>query len=86
VEIGLLNSQAGIQNSHLHFLIFVESATSRVLLQRSKLRFGLFCVRSAMVQPRLMACQQPYFYRDGIFKLVLRWNRGINALGNYAEK
>jgi len=24
------------------------------LLQRSKLRFGLFCVNSAMVQPRLV--------------------------------
>jgi hypothetical protein len=73
-------------NSHLRFLIFVESATSRALLQRSKLRFCLFCVNSAMVQPRLIACQQPCFYRDGIFKPVLRWDRGIIVLGDYVEK
>jgi hypothetical protein len=71
VENGLLHSQA-FTNSHLHFLVFVESATYRVLLQRSKLRFGLFYVSSSVVQPRLIAWQQPYFYWDGIFKLVLR--------------
>jgi len=39
-----------------------------------------------MVEPRLISCQQPYFYRDGNFKVVLRWDKGKNALGNYVEK
>jgi hypothetical protein len=30
--------------------------------------------------------QEPDFYRDGIFKLVPKWDKCINVLGDYAEK
>jgi hypothetical protein len=30
--------------------------------------------------------QKPNFYRDGIFKLVPRWDKCINVLGDYIEK
>ena len=30
--------------------------------------------------------QKPNFYRDGIFKLVPRWDKHISVLGDYAEK
>jgi hypothetical protein len=30
--------------------------------------------------------QEPDFYSDGIFKLVPRWDKCINVLGDYTEK
>jgi hypothetical protein len=30
--------------------------------------------------------QEPDFYRDGIFKLVPRWDKCISVLGDYVEK
>jgi hypothetical protein len=30
--------------------------------------------------------QEPDFYRDGIFKLMPRWDKCINVLGDYGEK
>jgi hypothetical protein len=30
--------------------------------------------------------QEPYFYGDGIFKLVPKWNKCTNVIGDYAEK
>jgi hypothetical protein len=30
--------------------------------------------------------QEPDFYRDGIFKLVPRWDKSIHVLRDYAEK
>jgi hypothetical protein len=30
--------------------------------------------------------QETDLYRDGIFKLVLRWDKSINVLGDYVEK
>jgi hypothetical protein len=30
--------------------------------------------------------QEPDFYRDGIFKLVPRWDKCINVLRDYVEK
>jgi hypothetical protein len=30
--------------------------------------------------------QEPDFYRDGIFKLVPRWDKCTNVLGDYVEK
>jgi hypothetical protein len=30
--------------------------------------------------------QEPDFYRDGVFKLVPRWDKCINVLGDYVEK
>jgi hypothetical protein len=34
----------------------------------------------------LLRMQRPDFYRDGIFKLVPRWEKCINVLGDYVEK
>jgi hypothetical protein len=33
-----------------------------------------------------LGMQQPDFYRDGIFKLVPRWDRCIGVVGDYVEK
>jgi hypothetical protein len=33
----------------------------------AQIAFRLFFDRSALVQPRLIVCQEPYFYRDGVF-------------------
>jgi hypothetical protein len=33
-----------------------------------------------------LGMQQPDLYRDGIFKLVPRWDKRINVLGDYVEK
>jgi hypothetical protein len=30
--------------------------------------------------------REPDFYGDGIFKLMPRWEKCINELGNYVEK
>jgi hypothetical protein len=34
----------------------------------------------------LLRMQEPDFYRDGIFKLVPRWEKCISVLGDYFEK
>jgi hypothetical protein len=34
----------------------------------------------------LLRMQEPYFYRDGIFKVVPKWDKFISVLGNYVEK
>jgi len=40
-----------------------------------------------MVVRQRSRMQESYFFRDGIFKFVLRWDKcGINVLGCYAEK
>jgi hypothetical protein len=39
-----------------------------------------------MVAGEWLRMQEPDFYRDGIFKLVPRWDKCINVLGDYVEK
>jgi hypothetical protein len=68
VEIGILHSSP-FTNSHLHFLIVVESATIQASLRRPKPR-PVYFKRNEMAQPCLVAWQQPNFWRDRIFKLT----------------
>lgn len=62
-------------NSHLHFLMIVESATFQLILQQPKLHIILFCLKSEIVLPYLITCQEPNFYWGGIFKAIHQWNK-----------
>jgi hypothetical protein len=42
--------------------------------------------KAEMTVSEWLQMQEPDLYRDGVFKLVLRWDRCINVLGEGVEK
>jgi hypothetical protein len=78
-EIRPLNSQP-FTKRHFHFPVILELVTCQVLLQWPKLRYSLLRLSSEMVHmPHHLS--QAYFHRDRILKLVPRWGKCINVLG-----
>jgi len=64
--------------------MIVESATFQLILQQPKLQIILFCLKSEMVLPYLIICQEPNCYWGGIFKAIHQWNKWatVNAIMN----
>jgi hypothetical protein len=59
---------------------------SPLLLQWPKLHLSMFCSKSEMVCPWFIACQEPDFCCDGIFKLMPRSDKCVSVLRDYVEE
>jgi hypothetical protein len=61
-------------------------ATCKALLQQHKVDCSLFCLKSEMVQLRVITHQGPISYYDKIFKFTSKWDKYINFLEDSVQK
>ena len=74
------------RDDHFHFLNTVELAAPKVLLHWPPLCLNVLCSKSEMVHPWFVACQEPDFCCDRIFKLMPRSEKCIIVLIDCVEE